>query len=68
MGIAVCGMHYTGMFAVQLQHTKEAVAPTGMALSPTDLAYSVFGITAILLTVLLVYGAWKSQRALGRAA
>jgi NO-binding membrane sensor protein with MHYT domain len=68
MGIAVCGMHYTGMFAVQLQHTKEAVAPTGMALSPADLAYSVFGITAILLTVLLVYGAWKSQRALGRAA
>lgn len=68
MGIAVCGMHYTGMFAVQLQHTKEAVAPTGMALSPADLAYSVFGITAVLLTLLLVYGAWKSQRALGRAA
>jgi hypothetical protein len=37
-------------------------------LSPADLAYSVFGITAILLTLLLVYGAWKSQRALGRAA
>ena len=68
MGIAVCGMHYTGMFAVQLEHTKEAVAPTGMALSPADLAYSVFGITAVLLTLLLVYGAWKSQRALGRAA
>jgi NO-binding membrane sensor protein with MHYT domain len=68
MGIAVCGMHYTVMLAVQLQRTKEAVAPTGMDFSATDLAYSVFGVTAVLLTLLLVYGVWKSQRALGRAA
>ena len=66
MGIAVCGMHYTGMFAVQLQHTKEAVAKTEMALSSADLAYSVFGITAVLLTLLLIYGVWQSQRAPGR--
>jgi len=24
MGIAVCGMHYTGMYAVQMEPTKEA--------------------------------------------
>lgn len=64
MGIAVCGMHYTGMFAVRMEHTKEAVATTGMSLSPADLAYSVFGITAVLLTLLLIYSMWKSQRAI----
>jgi NO-binding membrane sensor protein with MHYT domain len=67
MGIALCGVDYAGMFAMELQRTKEAAAPAGMALSPADLAYSVFGITAVLLTVLLVYGTWKSQRAVGRA-
>lgn len=68
MGIALCGFHYAGMFAVELQRAKEAAAPAGMAASPADLAYSVFGITAVFLTVLLVYGVWKSQRAPGRAA
>src|SRR6266545_239573 len=64
MGIAVCGMHYTGLYAVQLQKTGEAVASTGISLSPTDLGYSVFGITAALLTLLLIYSAWRSQRML----
>ena len=64
MGVAVCGMHYTGMYAVQLQKTGEAVASTGISLSPTDLGYSVFGITAALLTLLLIYSAWRSQRML----
>jgi NO-binding membrane sensor protein with MHYT domain len=65
MGIAVCGMHYTGMFAVRMERTKEAVASTGISLSSTDLAYYVFGVTAVLLALLLIYSAWKSQRALG---
>jgi NO-binding membrane sensor protein with MHYT domain len=64
MGIAVCGMHYTGMFAVRLEKASGAVAVSGVALSPTELSYSVFGITAILLTLLLVYSMWKSQRRL----
>jgi len=64
MGIAVCGMHYTGMFAVQMEHTKGAIAATGISLSPADLSYSVFGVTAVLLTLLLIYGTWKSQRTL----
>jgi hypothetical protein len=34
-------------------------------LSSTDLAYYVFGVTAVLLALLLIYSAWKSQRALG---
>jgi len=64
MGIAVCGMHYTGMYAVQMEHTKEAVAATGIALSPSNMAYSVFGVTAVLLTLLLIYSAWKAHRTL----
>jgi NO-binding membrane sensor protein with MHYT domain len=63
MGIAMCGMQYTGMFAVRIERAKGAVAAIDMSLSPSDLAYSVFGITAILLTVLLIYSA-RTQRAL----
>src|SRR6266852_3722494 len=64
MGIAVCGMHYTGMYAVLMEPTKEAVPATGIALSPSNMAYSVFAVTAALLTLLLVYSAWKAQRTL----
>jgi NO-binding membrane sensor protein with MHYT domain len=64
MGIAVCGMHYTGMYALKLEPTKEAVAAGGIALSPANLAYSVFGVTAAILTLLLMYSAWKAQRTL----
>jgi len=64
MGIAVCGMHYTGMYAVRMEHTKEAVAATGISLSPSNMAYSVFAVTAVLLTLLLIYSAWKAQRIL----
>jgi len=64
MGIAVCGMHYTGMYALRLEPTKEVIANTGIALSPANLAYSVFGVTAVILTLLLAYSAWKAQRTL----
>jgi NO-binding membrane sensor protein with MHYT domain len=64
MGVAVCGMHYTGMYALKLEPTKEAVAAGGIALSPANLAYSVFGVTAVILTLLLIYSAWKAQRTL----
>jgi NO-binding membrane sensor protein with MHYT domain len=64
MGVAVCGMHYTGMYALKLEPTKEVIADTGFGLSATNLAYSVFGVTAVILTLLLAYSAWKAQRTL----
>jgi NO-binding membrane sensor protein with MHYT domain len=64
MGIAVCGMHYTGMYALKLEPTKEPIASAGISLSPANMAYSVFGVTAVILTLLLIYSAWKSQRTL----
>jgi NO-binding membrane sensor protein with MHYT domain len=64
VGLAVCAMHYTGMYALKLEPTREAVADGGISLPPEYLAYSVFGIAVVLLTLLLVYGAGKSQRTL----
>jgi NO-binding membrane sensor protein with MHYT domain len=63
MGVAVCGMHYTGMSAVTMSH-EHAAASASVAVSATDLAYTVFGITAVLLTILLSYNFWSSRRAL----
>jgi NO-binding membrane sensor protein with MHYT domain len=65
MGVAVCGMHYTGMYAVRMEHTGASVpAAAGIALTPSGMAYSVFAIAAVVLTLLLLFSAWKSQRAL----
>ena len=66
MGIAVCGMHYTGMFALRMQHMEGAM-PAGRAVSSwlaSSMSYLVFGVSAALLLLLLLYGAWKSERML----
>ena len=61
MGVAVCGMHYTGMYAVQMTHGGHTES-TGVFLPPSAMAYTVFAITAVLLVLLLVFNAWKAQR------
>jgi NO-binding membrane sensor protein with MHYT domain len=61
MGVAVCGMHYTGMYAVQMEHGANA-GTTGIYLPPSAMAYTVFAITAVLLMLLLVFNAWRAQR------
>jgi NO-binding membrane sensor protein with MHYT domain len=64
MGVAVCGMHYTAMVAVKMTHTAEAEAVTGISLPPATLGQSVFVVSAVVLVLLLVFNAWKSQRTL----
>jgi NO-binding membrane sensor protein with MHYT domain len=64
MGIAVCGMHYTGMYAVRMEHAATTGAVSGASLSASGLAYTVFGITAVLLTLLLAFNTWKARRTL----
>jgi NO-binding membrane sensor protein with MHYT domain len=64
MGVAVCGMHYTGMYAVKMTHTAEPVAETGISVPAATLGQSVFAVSAILLVLLLAFSAWKAQRAL----
>jgi NO-binding membrane sensor protein with MHYT domain len=61
MGVAVCGMHYTGMYAVRMNHTAQATN-SGVYLPPSAMAYTVFAITAVLLLLLLVFNAWRAQR------
>jgi NO-binding membrane sensor protein with MHYT domain len=61
MGVAVCGMHYTGMYAVRMQHTGQSTS-TGVYLPPSAMAYTVFAITTVLLILLLVFNAWRAQR------
>ena len=62
MGVAVCGMHYTGMYAVKMSPTTEPVAATGISLPPATMGQSVFAVSAVVLVLLLVFNAWKSQR------
>jgi NO-binding membrane sensor protein with MHYT domain len=64
MGVAVCGMHYTGMLAVKMTPAAEAAAATGISLPPATLGQSVFVVSTVVLVLLLVFNAWKSQRAL----
>lgn len=64
MGVAVCGMHYTAMVAVKMTPTAEAASATGISLPPATLGQSVFVVSAVVLVLLLVFNAWKSQRTL----
>jgi len=64
MGVAVCGMHYTGMLAVEMSPAAEAAAATGISLPPATLGQSVFAVSTLVLVLLLMFNAWKSQRAL----
>ena len=62
MGVAVCGMHYTGMYAVKMTPTAEPIAAAGISLPPATMGQSVFAVSAVVLVLLLIFNAWKSQR------
>jgi NO-binding membrane sensor protein with MHYT domain len=64
MGVAVCGMHYTGMYAVRMTPTAQPVPATGIAVNGATLGQSVFAVSAVLLVLLLMFNGWKSKRAL----
>lgn len=64
MGVAVCGMHYTGMHAVRMSPLAQPAAPAGIALPPATLAQSVFAVSVVVLVLLLALHAWRSQRML----
>ena len=62
MGVAVSGMHYTGMYAVKMSPATMPLAMTGISLPPGTLARFVFGVSVVVLAILLAFSAWKSQR------
>ncbi len=51
MGVAVCGMHYSGMAAASFQQTDEILPLASQALGPDTLAYLVFLCTLVILGV-----------------
>ncbi|GAA1290289.1 MHYT domain-containing protein [Saccharothrix xinjiangensis] len=51
MGVAVTGMHYTGMAAVRVTHREAIVAPDGTTVF--DLVFPVFVISGLVVAALL---------------
>ena len=63
MGVAVCGMHYTGMAAAVFVPTGGRSAGQASAtLLSDDLAYMVFGVTLCILTLLTIVGRVVERR------
>ena len=50
-GIAVCGMHYTGMYAATMVHDVNAVEPLPSALSPIVVGSGLFLLSLLVLAV-----------------
>ena len=61
MGLAVCGMHYTGMAAAILTRTGEASVEASFRLSASELAVYVFAVTGALLTIILLVALSRSR-------
>ncbi len=58
MGLAVCGMHYTGMTAVTMAHQTMDVS--GIVMSNQTLAFYTFVSVAVILVLLTVVSLFKS--------
>src|SRR5258706_1155009 len=54
MGVAVCGMHYTGMAAVTFHPTGAAALFPPAGFKPEQLGFMVFGVTLFVLALLSV--------------
>ncbi|QUP55716.1 sodium transporter (plasmid) [Ralstonia syzygii] len=54
MGVAVCGMHYTGMMAGTMICTGRTYSPSLFAIEGDNIGYVVFGLAASILMVILV--------------
>lgn len=56
MGIAVTGMHYTGMAAARFRHDPALAAPQISSVSPDFLAYTVFLLSLIIMVLGIAFG------------
>jgi signal transduction histidine kinase/CheY-like chemotaxis protein len=52
MGLAVCGMHYTGMFAMRMTPMEHGEMTGRAGLGPSDLALGVFLVTVVGILLL----------------
>lgn len=60
MGVAVCGMHYTGMSAGTMICTGRTYAPTLFAVEGENIGYAVFALAAVVLIFIFVIEATRS--------
>ena len=67
MGLAVCGMHYTGMKAAIMQHDPKLPAQV-VGLSPEILAYVIFLVTLVILSLASLLGRDPQAIAIRRTA
>lgn len=63
-GVAVCGMHYTGMFAVVMTHDSSLPEPLPTALSPLVVASGLFLLSLLVLAVGLALTREQTLRAM----
>ena len=61
MGVGICGMHYTGMFAAVVTPLPNLATSAFGGVNPLSLALPVFGITSVLLFVLLFVGLFEDS-------
>lgn len=63
MGVAVCGMHYTGMVAAHYQHLPESptAGPLG-AIGGDNLGVAIFLVATVLLGAVLILSYARHQR------
>lgn len=63
MGVAVCGMHYTGMVAARYHPLPEAPAPGPLgAIGGDNLGLAIFVVSAVLLGVVMTLSYSRHQR------
>lgn len=67
IGLAVCGMHYTGMSAGTMICTSPTYSPDLFAIEGGNVGYAVFAMTLVMLMVTLLIEANRSGR-IARAA
>lgn len=59
MGLGVCAMHYTGMLAMVMTPSHHLDADAASGTNPFSLALPIFGVSALLLLVLLFAGLFE---------
>jgi NO-binding membrane sensor protein with MHYT domain len=68
MGLAVCGMHYTGMKAMIMRHDLSIPVPPVSEASPEIVAYAVFLVAVAVLSVAVLMGTDRQTAAIRRTA
>jgi len=60
MGVAVCGMHYTGMTAGTMICTGRSYSPSLLAIEGGNIGYAVFALAGTILMIILLIEATRS--------